>query len=50
MWTIIPQEFMDQIDKVKPERKSMKKPGTIWYEAWSFCFYILIIFLVNFGF
>jgi hypothetical protein len=27
------QEFIDQIDKVKPEKKSLKKPRSISYET-----------------
>jgi hypothetical protein len=44
------QEFMDHIDMTKPEKKSTKKLDNIWYRAWSYCFSILIIFLVNFEF
>jgi len=44
------QEFMKQIDKVKPKKKSAKKPESILYKAWSYNFLVLIIFQVNFGF
>jgi hypothetical protein len=37
-------------DMTKPEKKSTKKLDNIWYRAWSYCFSILIIFLVNFEF
>lgn len=43
-------EFMDQIDKVKPEKKSVKNPGSISYEAQSYIFPIWSIFLINFEF
>jgi hypothetical protein len=41
---------MDQINKAKFEKKSTKKPKSTSYEAWSYCFPVLIIFLVNFVF
>jgi len=44
------QKFTNQIYKTKFEKKFAKKPKSIWYEAWSYCFHVLIIFLVNFGF
>jgi len=41
---------MDKINKVKPEKKFATKPRNILYEAWSYCFTILIVFLLDFGF
>jgi hypothetical protein len=41
---------MKQIDKVKPKKKSAKKPESILYKAWRYNFLVLIIFQVNFGF